>query len=86
MNLAVESYKNQQQIYNQRVYPLEWAQIQEKIGKIYYLLGKQDDDEKLMREAKNYYLSALDVYHETNMKTADAKAKKMLAKIADYIN
>ena len=86
MNLAIECYKNRQKIYDQSEHPFEWAQIQEEIGKIYYLLGKQDEDEKLMSEAKNYYLSAQAIYQELNAKKAAVETQKMLTKIADYID
>ena len=85
MQLAIDSYRNQQKIYEQTTYPLEWAQIQEKIGKIYYLLGKHDEDEKFMLEARNYFHSAIKIYETLNAKSALNAAKIILAKINDYL-
>ena len=86
MQLAIISYKNQQKVFEQYTHPLEWAKVQEDIGNIYYLLGKQDEDENLMLEARNYYLSALDIYDELKDKDAAAKTHNLLKRIGNYID
>ena len=86
MNLAIESYRNQQKMFGQRVYPIEWAQIQEEIGNIYYLLGKQNDDDNFMMEARNYFNSALEVYTQLKAKDAAAETRRRLAKVRNYID
>lgn len=86
MQLAIDCYRNQQQLYEQNTHPMEWAQVQEKIGKIYYLLGKHDEDEKFMLEARNYFHSAIKIYELLNAKTALSAAKTLLAKINDWID
>ena len=86
MQLAINSYRNQQEVFDQRVYPLEWAGIQEAIGNIYYLLGKQNEDETILLEARNYFNSALNVYQELKAKSAADVVKQRLAKISNYID
>ena len=84
--LAINSYKNQQKFFEQYAFPVEWAKIQEHIGHIYYLLGKINSDEKFMLEARNYFLSALDIYKNLNIKNLMADIEKRLLKIKDYIS
>jgi elongation factor G len=60
--------------------------VEEKIGKIYYTLGKRDEDEKLMQEACHYFDSAIKIYNELGNKSAAASAKNLLAKIKDYLD
>ena len=86
MQLAINSYRNQQEVFEQRVYPMEWAGIQEAIGNIYYLLGKQNEDETFLLEARNYFNSALDVYTELKAKAAITEVKQRLAKVHNYID
>lgn len=86
MQLAINSYRNQQEVFDQRVYPLQWAGIQEEIGNIYYLLGKQNEDETFLLEARNYFNSALSVYQELKAKAEIAIVKQRLAKINNYID
>lgn len=85
MQLAINSYKQQQQTYTQFSYPVEWAKIQEEIGNIYYLLGKQNDDDNFMFEARNYFNSAINVYEELKMKDKIAQTRTRLAKVRNYI-
>ena len=49
------------------------------------MIEKNDQDEKLMLEAKNYYTSAIEIYSNLNMKHAVAEAKILLGKVLDYI-
>jgi hypothetical protein len=86
MQLAIDSYRRQQKIYEQRIYPMEWAQIQEEIGNIYYLLGKQNEDDNFMIEARNYFNSALEVYQQLRAKDAAAETRRRLAKVRNYID
>jgi len=86
MQLAIVSYKNEQKIFEQYTHPLEWAKVQEEIGNIYYLLGKQDEDDNLMLEARNYYNSALNVYNEIKDKESAETTRVMLARISNYID
>ena len=85
MQLAIEAYKNQQKIYMQNHEPVAWAEIQEKIGNIFYLLGKLNDDDKLMGEARNYFNSALEVYNDLNLKSAVKNVSRSILKIRNYI-
>ena len=85
MQLAIESYKNQQKIYMQNNEPEIWAEIQEKIGNIFYLLGKQNDDDKLMEEARNYFNSALEIYNDLNLKSSIKNVNRSILKIRNYI-
>ena len=85
MQLAIEAYKNQQKIYMQNNEPVAWAEIQEKIGNIFYLLGKQNDDDKMMEEARNYFNSALEVYNNLNLKSAVKNVSRSILKIRNYI-
>ena len=84
--MAIESYRCQQKIYEQRVYPIEWAQIQEEIGHIYYLLGKQNEDDNFMLEARNYFDSALEIYTQLKAKDAAVETRRRLAKVRNYID
>ena len=85
MQLAIEAYKSQQKIYTQNNAPAVWAEIQEKIGNIFYLLGKQNDDDKLMEEARNYFNSALEIYNELNLKHGVKNVERALLKIRNYL-
>ena len=85
MQLAINSYHNKQKIYNQMSYPQEWATIQDEIGNIYYLLGKQNNDDNFMYEARNYFNSALEVYQRAKNKDAIQRTKQRLDKIKNYI-
>ncbi|MBR3662690.1 MAG: hypothetical protein IKN67_05380 [Alphaproteobacteria bacterium] len=85
MLMAINAYKNQQKSFVLNKYPLEWAQIQEKIGEIFYVLGKKNNDETFMSEAKNYFSSAKNIYTELKNKNLQAKAQKMLDKIENYL-
>ena len=86
MQLAINSYKNQQKFFEQQIHPITWADIQERIGRIYYLLGKQNDDDNFMYEARNYFNSALNVYEELKMKDYIKQTQKSLAKVKNYID
>lgn len=85
MQLSIEAYKNQQQLFAQNNAPAEWATIQEEIGNIFYLLGKQNDDDNLMKEARNYLTSALDIYNELKMKSEAKNVNRRILKVRNYI-
>ena len=85
MQLAIEAYKNQQKIYTQNNAPAVWAEIQEKIGNIFYLLGKQNDDDQLMEEARNYFNSAQEIYCELNLKQDIKSVERALLKVRNYL-
>lgn len=65
--LAIASYKNQQKIVTERTEAIEWAKIQEKIGHIYYQLGKKTDDKALLEEALEYFHDALYIFENAQM-------------------
>lgn len=85
MQMAIEAYKKQQTLYALKDYPMQWAQLQEKIGNIFYLLGKSKEDENLLKEAKNYFDSAISVYKEMKMNDKVAEAKRNLDRVHNYI-
>ena len=85
MHLAIEAYKNQQKIFTQNETPEIWAAIQEKIGNVFYLLGKQNNDDQLMEEARNYYDSALEIYSDLALKLEIKNVNRSLLKIRNYL-
>ena len=85
MQMAIDEYKEQQKLYVLNEYPLQWADLQEKIGNIFYLLGKAKNDDNFMLEAKNYFDSALSVYKEMKAKDKIAAVKRYLDKVHNYI-
>lgn len=85
MQMSINAYKQQQKLFVLNEYPLQWADIQEKIGNIYYLLGKAHDDDNFMLEAKNYFVSAIDIYKDLKLKDKITAAKRNLEKVHNYI-
>ena len=65
--LAIQSYKNKQQVYRRELYPIMWAKIQENIANVYYNIGKNNNDKNAFSEAMDYYQSALKVYENKKM-------------------
>lgn len=86
MLMSINAFKNQQRQYMQNEQPLEWAKIQEKIGDVLYILGKKNDDDNFMHEAKNYFNSAKEVYAELKCNEQLNAVQKNLEKIKNYVD
>ncbi len=71
--LAIAAYKNRQKIITERRNPLEWAEIQERLGDIYYRLGHNDTDQESLEEALEYFHDALYIFD--NMEREDASKR-----------
>ena len=59
--------------------------MQEDIGNVYYLLGKNNDDDNFMYEARNYYNSALEVHTKLKNKKDAENVNQRLLKLKNYI-
>ena len=77
--LAIQAFKNQQKIVTENRDPFKWAEIQEKIGNVYYRLGKENESESALEESLEYFHDAL--YILENMEV-DAHAKRLTTSIA----
>ena len=84
--LAITAYQNQQKVVTERRDPLQWANIQEHIGDIFYRLGKNADDKDLLEESLEYFHDALYIYENMQL---DEDAKKLtisISKASQYLN
>ena len=77
--LAIQAFKNQQKIVTENRDPFKWAEIQEKIGNVYYRLGKENESESALEESLEYFHDALYIFE--NMEV-DAHAKRLTTSIA----
>lgn len=66
--LAIQSYKNKQQVYRKELYPVMWAKLQENIANVYYNIGRNSNDKEALEEAVKYYRSALKIYESKKMR------------------
>ena len=84
-DLAISAYKNRQKIITEKRDPLEWAQIQENIGNIYYRLGRDNDDKELLEDSLEYFHDALYIFE--NMELADTvkRLTSSIAKVSDLL-
>lgn len=73
-NLAITAYQNQQKIVTEKHNPRLWAEIQEKIGSIFYLLGRSRRDIGATEEALSCFHDALYVFEKMAL---PAKVKQL---------
>ena len=76
--MAINSYKNQQKIITEKRDPFVWAEIQERIGNIYYRLGRETDDRDLLEESLEYFHDALYIFENMEL---DDNAKRLTTSI-----
>lgn len=78
--LAIAAYKNKQKIITEKRDPFVWAQIQEKIGEIYYRIGKKETDKDNLEEALEYFHDALYIFENMNLKEDSKRLNGSIAK------
>lgn len=78
--LAIAAYKNRQKIITEKRDPLLWAQIQEKIGEIYYRIGKNESDKDALEESLEYYHDALYVFENMSLREDSQRLTASIAK------
>ncbi len=57
-----------------------WAQIQEKIGEIYYRIGKNESDKDALEESLEYYHDALYVFENMSLREDSQRLTASIAK------
>ena len=84
--LAIAAYKNQQKIITEKRDPLLWAQIQEKIGEIYYRIGKKDSDKDSLEEALEYFHDSLYIFENMCREEDCKRLTTAIAKTSQVIS
>lgn len=92
-NLAINAYKNQQKVVTEKNNPQLWAEIQEKIGSIFYLQGRNRDDIGATEEALSCFHDALYIFEKMSvpskvkqLKFDISRAYQTLADLKDDTN
>ena len=83
--IAIENYKNYQQIYTKEFFPIQWATAQENIANIFFECGKIYNNEEYFEEAVKYYNLASEVYDEHNLGDKHSQTKVLILKIDEYL-
>ena len=85
-DLAIASFKNQQKVITERREPLDWAKIQEKIGDIYYRIGRGNRDRALLEEALEYFHDALYIFENMQLDEDVKTITVNISKTSQYLN
>lgn len=83
--LAIAAYKNQQKIITEKRDPFQWASIQEKIGNIYYRLGRSMQDRSLLEESLEYFHDALYIFENMDLSDNTQRVTTNIAKTSDLL-
>ena len=75
-------YKRQ----TERREPLEWAQIQERIGEIYYRLGKNTEDKGSLEEALEYFHDALYIFENMELEEDSKRLTISISRTSSLLN
>ena len=84
--LGIAAYKNQQKIITEKRDPCSWAEIQEKIGDIYFQLGRRDQDSDALEEALECYHDALYIFDNMELTDASRRITVSIAKTSELLN
>lgn len=79
-NLAITAYQNQQKIVTEKNNPRLWAEIQEKIGNIFYLQGRSRQDIGATQEALSCFHDALYIFEKMSLPTQVKQLKFDISK------
>ena len=74
-----------QKVLTEKKDPLTWAKTQEKIGEIYYRLGKYKEDKAMLEEALEYFHEALYIFENSQEIETCKKINISIAKTSESL-